>query len=162
MDASGNIFGIIRSLTDFQLIRSLQTLVTPRVRVGNEPGIICRPGYHFSAFREADDNVVDVHAFVNVVQRSLHGIRESGVKIAEIVTGQNITRASLQSHGPRIEDTIANLHRQMGMTMLLVEQYVEFALRLADRYVVMDGGRVVSSGEAASADVASFAGLMAV
>ncbi len=48
------------------------------------------------------------------------------------------------------------------MTMLLVEQYVEFALRLADRYAVMDGGRIVSSGDTESADLASFAGLMAV
>ncbi len=62
----------------------------------------------------------------------------------------------------QIEDTIANLHRSTGMTMLLVEQYVEFALRLADRYAVMDGGRIVSSGDTATADLSSFAGLMAV
>ena len=46
--------------------------------------------------------------------------------------------------------------------MLLVEQYVEFALRLADRYAVMDGGRIVSAGDTATADLASFTGLMAV
>ncbi len=33
------------------------------------------------------------------------------------------------------------------MSILLVEQYVEFALRLADRYVVLDAGEVVASGE---------------
>jgi urea transport system ATP-binding protein len=62
----------------------------------------------------------------------------------------------------QIEDTIANLHRATGLTMLLVEQYVEFALRLADRYAVMDGGRIVSSGETATADASSFVELMAV
>jgi urea transport system ATP-binding protein len=62
----------------------------------------------------------------------------------------------------QIEDTISTLHRSLGMTMLLVEQYVEFALRLADRYAVMDAGRIVSSGDTATADLASFAGLMAV
>lgn len=62
----------------------------------------------------------------------------------------------------QIEDTIANLHRAMGLTMLLVEQYVEFALRLADRYAVTDGGRIVSSGDTATADLGSFVGLMAV
>ena len=40
-----------------------------------------------------------------------------------------------------IEDAIAELHAATGMSILLVEQYVEFALRLADRYAVMDGGR---------------------
>ncbi len=62
----------------------------------------------------------------------------------------------------QIEDTIAALHATLGMTMLLVEQYVEFALRLADRYAVMDGGRIVSAGETASADPAEFVGLIAI
>jgi len=46
-----------------------------------------------------------------------------------------------------IEDAIAELHASRGMSILLVEQYVEFALRLADRYVVLDAGEVVASGE---------------
>lgn len=62
----------------------------------------------------------------------------------------------------QIEDTIANLHANLGMTMLLVEQYVEFALRLAGRYAVMDGGRIVSEGETASANPAEFTGLIAI
>ena len=62
----------------------------------------------------------------------------------------------------QIEDTIDQLHKATGLTVLLVEQYVEFALRLADRYAVMDGGRMVSAGETATADLDQFAGLMAV
>jgi urea transport system ATP-binding protein len=46
-----------------------------------------------------------------------------------------------------IEDAIAQLHTSTGLSILLVEQYVEFALRLADRYVVLDAGEVVASGE---------------
>lgn len=61
-----------------------------------------------------------------------------------------------------IEDTIAKLHQAIGLTILLVEQYVEFALRLADRYAVLDAGRVVSTGAAAEADLADFAELIAV
>lgn len=44
-----------------------------------------------------------------------------------------------------IEDTIASLTRS-GMAILLVEQYMEFALRLAGRYVILDAGEIVSSG----------------
>ncbi|HEX2701213.1 MAG TPA: ATP-binding cassette domain-containing protein [Acidimicrobiales bacterium] len=60
-----------------------------------------------------------------------------------------------------IEDAIAGLHAA-GMTILLVEQYVEFALRLAQRYAVMDGGLVVHAGDTASVDLATFSDLLAV
>jgi urea transport system ATP-binding protein len=44
-----------------------------------------------------------------------------------------------------IEDAIAELKRD-GMSILLVEQYVDFAMRLADTYAVMDVGRIVAAG----------------
>ncbi len=47
-----------------------------------------------------------------------------------------------------IEDAIRQLHAS-GITILLVEQYYELALRLADRFVILDAGEVVRSGEAA-------------
>jgi len=61
----------------------------------------------------------------------------------------------------QIEETIARLHA-MGLTILLVEQYVEFALRLAGRYGVMDGGRIVAAGDTSDADVSAFADLLTV
>ncbi len=61
-----------------------------------------------------------------------------------------------------IEDAIAELHRSTGMSILLVEQYVEFALRLAERYSVMEAGRIEHSGDTASADPAAFAELLVV
>jgi urea transport system ATP-binding protein len=45
---------------------------------------------------------------------------------------------------------------------VLVEQYVEFALRLADRYVVLDAGEVVSSGDAKSLEDETVRRLLAV
>jgi urea transport system ATP-binding protein len=63
-----------------------------------------------------------------------------------------------------IEDAIAQLHGSSGLSILLVEQYVEFALRLAERYVVLDAGEVVASGETSSLsdDDSSVRRLMAV
>ena len=63
-----------------------------------------------------------------------------------------------------IEDAIAQLHERDGLSILLVEQYVEFALRLADRYVVLDAGEVVASGATSdlSDDDSSVRRLMAV
>ena len=45
-----------------------------------------------------------------------------------------------------IENAIARLHATSGLAIVLVEQYMEFALRLAQRYVVLDAGRVVAEG----------------
>ena len=62
-----------------------------------------------------------------------------------------------------IEDAIAELHASRGLSILLVEQYVEFALRLADRYVVLDAGEVVARGETSElADDSSVRRLLAV
>jgi urea transport system ATP-binding protein len=61
-----------------------------------------------------------------------------------------------------IADAIAQLHRGTGMSILLVEQYVEFALRLAERYAVMEGGLIAHAGETATADPDTFAALLAV
>ncbi|MGH8895803.1 MAG: urea ABC transporter ATP-binding subunit UrtE [Egibacteraceae bacterium] len=61
-----------------------------------------------------------------------------------------------------IEQAIHALHRARGLTILLVEQYLEFALRLADRYVVMVAGRVSASGATAEANPEELHRLLAV
>ncbi len=45
-----------------------------------------------------------------------------------------------------IEDTIERLHKEVGLPILLVEQYLDLALRLADQFVVLDAGEVVRAG----------------
>ena len=61
-----------------------------------------------------------------------------------------------------IEDAVAAMHRAHGMSILLVEQYVEFALRLAERYAVMEGGLITHAGDTDSVDLATFSDLLAV
>src|SRR5688572_26229779 len=46
-----------------------------------------------------------------------------------------------------IESVVARLHAEAGLAILLVEQYLELALRLADRYVILDAGEVVRAGD---------------
>jgi urea transport system ATP-binding protein len=45
-----------------------------------------------------------------------------------------------------IEDAIRRIKEDMGLAVLLVEQYLDFAERLADRYVIMAKGAVVAAG----------------
>jgi len=49
-----------------------------------------------------------------------------------------------------------------GLTILVVEQYFELALRLAQHYVVLDRGEVVEAGATAAADQVTLAGMLAV
>jgi ABC-type branched-subunit amino acid transport system ATPase component len=49
----------------------------------------------------------------------------------------------------RLEDVLAHERRAQGMTVVLVEQNVGFALALADRYAVLKVGSLVESGHAA-------------
>jgi len=46
-----------------------------------------------------------------------------------------------------IENTILSVAGQGGMSVLLVEQHVGFALTAAERYYVLEAGRVTSTGE---------------
>ncbi|MFF7016318.1 MULTISPECIES: urea ABC transporter ATP-binding subunit UrtE [Streptomyces] len=46
-----------------------------------------------------------------------------------------------------IETTILSLAARGGLRVLLVEQHVGFAMRAADRYYVLEAGRVTSSGD---------------
>lgn len=51
----------------------------------------------------------------------------------------------------QIGDVILELNRR-GLTVLLAEQKLPFARKVADRYYIMDKGRVVSSGAVAELD----------
>jgi urea transport system ATP-binding protein len=46
-----------------------------------------------------------------------------------------------------IEAAVQRLHTQAGLAILLVEQYLDLALRLADQYVILDAGEVVRAGD---------------
>jgi len=48
-----------------------------------------------------------------------------------------------------IEEAIRRIRAEMGLAVLLVEQYLDFAERLADAYVIMAKGAVVASGPTA-------------
>ena len=61
-----------------------------------------------------------------------------------------------------IEQVIAGLAAQRTMAILLVEQYYDFARELADRYVVMQRGEVLRSGDGKRMDADGVRGLLAV
>ena len=56
-----------------------------------------------------------------------------------------------------IGDVIDRLSRELGMTVLLVEQKLPFARRVCDRFCIMDKGRVVAPARCASSRTSSCA-----
>jgi len=58
--------------------------------------------------------------------------------------------------------TLRRLVDEFGMTVLLVEQYYEFAEKLADRYAVMNRGEIVAAGEGSTMKADGVRGMIAV
>lgn len=46
-----------------------------------------------------------------------------------------------------IEETIVNLNRERGLSIILVEQSIPFARAASDRFIVMDKGRIAMIGD---------------
>lgn len=58
--------------------------------------------------------------------------------------------------------TLRRLVDEFGMSVLLVEQYYDFARSIADRYVVMSRGEVIASGDGANMEADGARDLVAV
>ncbi|CBJ42648.1 urea ABC transporter ATP-binding subunit UrtE [Ralstonia solanacearum] len=58
--------------------------------------------------------------------------------------------------------TLRRLVDEFGMSVLLVEQYYDFARHIADRYVVMRRGEVIAQGAGADMEADGVRGLVAV
>ncbi len=61
-----------------------------------------------------------------------------------------------------IEAALLKVRAEMGLTIVLIEQYLDFAWSFADRYAVMDGGRIIRQGDTASESAADVAHLVRI
>ncbi len=62
----------------------------------------------------------------------------------------------------QIEEALGRIRRELGMAILLVEQYLEFAWGFATRYFVMQKGRIVDRGRTADGDAQAVSRLLGV
>jgi len=62
----------------------------------------------------------------------------------------------------QIEEALGRIRRELGMAILLVEQYLEFAWGFATRYFVMQKGRIVDRGRTADGDAHAVGRLLGV
>jgi urea transport system ATP-binding protein len=61
-----------------------------------------------------------------------------------------------------IEEAIVAFHERDGLGILLAEQYVEMALRMAEAYIVLEAGQVVSAGATADLSAEDAGRLLAI
>lgn len=60
----------------------------------------------------------------------------------------------------QIERALAHVRDELGVSILVVEQYLDFVWRFADRYCAMQGGRIVKTGAIAEHSAAEVAHLV--
>ncbi len=101
--------------------------------------------------------VQDLFPVVRERWRSLAGLLSGGEQQQLAIARALLTRPKLlmldeptegiqPSIIDEIEDAIRRIKEELGIAVLLVEQYLDFAERLADAYVVMEKGAVVAAG----------------
>ena len=61
-----------------------------------------------------------------------------------------------------IATAIERVNKELGVTVLIVEQYLDFVLAVSDRYYVMDKGEITLSGSTKDADVQLIQSKMAI
>lgn len=62
----------------------------------------------------------------------------------------------------QIGNTLTKLVREQGITILLVEQYLDFVRQVADNYAVMSRGEIIATGEGSQIDANGIAHLVSI
>ena len=62
----------------------------------------------------------------------------------------------------QVEEALGRIRRELGVAVLLVEQYLEFAWSFATGYFVMQNGRIVDRGRTADGDARAVSRLLGV
>lgn len=62
----------------------------------------------------------------------------------------------------QIEAALQRVRVELGITIVIVEQYLDFAWSFADRYCVMQRGRIIREGDTRSENAVDVAGLVSI
>ena len=110
-----------------------------------------------SAFQEACDRVVDYFPFLRERYHQRAGTLSGGqqkmlllaraaLPSPRLILADEVTEGVQPSQIRRMGEVIAQLKGVGETTLVLVEQHLEFALDIADRYAIMKQGRIAAEG----------------
>ncbi len=122
----------------------------------NEPGIACRDqpvAEDAIATRERPDSplLAEVSETITVLLRE--GVEKHPAmfnRFAECIDQLRRQQPEGTRLGDEIGSALQRLHGEAKMSILLVEQYLDFCSELADVFAIMDRGTVVASGPVAA------------
>ena len=73
-------------------------------------------------------------------------VSEIGDVIIRLNRARGLPEPKVEPEKTEVHDAIARINRELGVTVLLVEQKLPFARKVADRFCIMDRGRKAASG----------------
>ncbi len=74
-------------------------------------------------------------------------VSEIGDVIIRLNKSRGIPAPEIETGKAEIHDAIAKINKEMGVTVLLVEQKLPFARKVADQFCILDRGRHVAAGK---------------
>jgi urea transport system ATP-binding protein len=131
-----------------------QLTVEENLRVGlagRSDGVRELPGLVFELFPVLSEMLSRRGGDLSGGQQQQLGIARALVAEPQLLILDEPTEGIQPNIVKQIGDVILELN-QRGLTVLLVEQKLPFARRVADRYCIMEKGRAVSSGAIANLD----------
>lgn len=122
----------------------------------NEPGLMAEAVQSLKKLR--DDGKYEKPELLEELAEEINALRRVGAKrdsesFAKLSETFTKVRQTGPSDGNRLGEEITSalqmLHSEKSMTILLVEQYLDFCKELADNFAILDRGAVVAKGTVA-------------
>jgi urea transport system ATP-binding protein len=120
------------------------------------------PGYIYELFPILSDMKVRRGGDLSGGQQQQLAIGRALMSQPELIILDEPTEGIQPSIIQDIGRCLRKLVDEMGITVLLVEQYYDFAKELSDNYIVMSRGEVIAQGKGADMDVNDVQGMISV
>jgi urea transport system ATP-binding protein len=134
----------------FPQLTVLENLHVGMLQKGSRPGRV--PDYIFDWFPALKDMLDRKGGFLSGGQQQQLAIARALVGDPKLIVLDEPTEGIQPNIITLIGNVLTELKSKGKMSVLLVEQYLEFATKLADRYYVMEKGSIVLTGGSADAD----------